>query len=134
MKQGKESDRATLQWLGRVSGKNKKYIVLLVIVQTALSLGSISYALIFRGIVDAAMAGSRSNLNRWILLFIALVIFQVSMGACNRFLREYTQALLENCFKNRLFSFFCSNVIMKNIRQTFRGMDEPPDFGYGCCC
>lgn len=28
MKQGKESDRATLQWLGRVSGKNKKYIVL----------------------------------------------------------------------------------------------------------
>ena len=106
MKQGKESDRATLQWLCRVSGKNKKYIVLLVIVQTALSLGSISYALIFRGIVDAAMAGSRSNLNRWILLFIALVIFQVSMGACNRFLREYTQALLENCFKNRLFSFF----------------------------
>lgn len=104
MKQGKESDRATLQWLGRVSGKNKKYIVLLVIVQTALSLGSISYALIFRGIVDAAMAGSRSNLNRWILLFIALVIFQVSMGACNRFLREYTQALLENCFKNRLTS------------------------------
>ena len=70
-----------------------------------MSLGSISYALIFREIVDAAMAGSRSNRNRWILLFIALVIFQVSMGACNRFLREDTQALLQNCFKNRLFSF-----------------------------
>lgn len=49
MKHGKESDCATLQWLGRVSGKKKKYIVLLVIVQTALSLGSISYALIFPG-------------------------------------------------------------------------------------
>lgn len=105
MKQGKESDRFTLQWLGSVSGKKKIYIILLVIVQMALSLGSISYALIFRGIVDAAVGGSRGDLNRWILLFIVVVIFQVSMGACSRFLREYTQASLENCFKNRLLSF-----------------------------
>lgn len=27
MKQGKESDRATLQWLGRVSGKKKIYCI-----------------------------------------------------------------------------------------------------------
>lgn len=109
MKQGKESDRFTLQWLGSVSGKKKIYILLLVIVQMALSLGSISYALIFRGIVDAAVGGIRGNLKRWILLFIVVVIFQVSMGACNRFLREYTQASLENCFKNRLLSvmFVC---------------------------
>ena len=105
MKQGKESDCFTLQWLGSVSGKKKIYILLLVIVQMALSLGSISYALIFRGIVDAAVGGIRGNLKRWILLFIVVVIFQVSMGACNRFLREYTQASLENCFKNRLLSF-----------------------------
>lgn len=105
MKQRKESDRFTLQWLGSVSGKKKIYIILLVIVQMALSLGSISYALIFRGIVDAAVGGIRGNLKRWILLFIVVVIFQVSMGACNRFLREYTQASLENCFKNRLLSF-----------------------------
>lgn len=26
MKQGKESDRATLQWLGRVSGKTKNIL------------------------------------------------------------------------------------------------------------
>lgn len=105
MKQGKESDRFTLQWLGSVSGKKKIYIILLVIVQMALSLGSISYALIFRGIVDAAVGEIRGDLKRWILLFIVVVIFQVSMGACNRFLREYTQASLENCFKNRLLSF-----------------------------
>lgn len=105
MRQKKESDRATLRWLGSVSGKKKRYIFWLVIVQTALSLGSISYALIFRGIVDAATGGSRSALNRWIFLFLAVVIFQVSMGACNRFLREYTQASLENCLKERLFSF-----------------------------
>lgn len=105
MKQGKESDRFVLQWLGSVSGKKKLYIILLVIVQMALSLGSISYALIFRGIVDAAVGGVRGDLKRWILLFIVVVIFQVSMGACNRFLREYTQASLENCFKNRLLSF-----------------------------
>lgn len=105
MKQRKESDRFTLQWLGSVSGKKKIYIILLVIVQMALSLGSISYALVFRGIVDAAVGGVRGDLKRWILLFIVVVIFQVSMGACNRFLREYTQASLENCFKNRLLSF-----------------------------
>ena len=63
MKKGKGLDRSTLQWLGSVSGKKKRYIVLLAIVQTALSLGSISYALIFRGIVDAAVGGSRSSLN-----------------------------------------------------------------------
>lgn len=105
MKQRKESDRFTLQWLGSVSGKKKIYIILLVIVQMALSLGSISYALIFRGIMDAAVGGIRGDLKRWILLFTVMVIFQVSMGACNRFLREYTQASLENCFKNRLLSF-----------------------------
>lgn len=104
MKQGKESDRFVLQWLGSVSGKKKLYIILLVIVQMALSLGSISYALIFREIVDAAVGGVRGDLKRWILLFLVVVIFQVSMGACNRFLREYTQASLENCFKNRLLS------------------------------
>ena len=100
MKQGKESDCFVLQWLGSVSGKKKLYIILLVIVQMALCLGSISYALIFRGIVDAAVGGVRGDLKRWILLFIVVVIFQVSIGALKNFINRYRK-------QTEICEFFC---------------------------
>lgn len=84
--------------------KSKLYIILLCFIQLILNLGSVCYAVVFKGFTDAAIARNKSLFFTWIAIFVALALFQITMGAVNRFLTEYSRASLENCFKERLFS------------------------------
>jgi len=85
-------------------GKKIIYIVLLSLLQIVLNIGSIGYAIVFKGLTDAAVGSNRNLFITWIIAFAALALFQITIGAINRFLTEYSRASLENCFKERLFS------------------------------
>ena len=85
-------------------GKKIIYIVLLSLIQIVLNIGSIGYAIVFKGLTDAAVGSNRNSFITWIIAFAALALFQITIGAINRFLTEYSRASLENCFKERLFS------------------------------
>ena len=85
-------------------GKKIIYIVLLSLIQIVLNIGSIGYAIVFKGLTDAAVGSNRNLFITWIIAFAALALFQITIGAINRFLTEYSRASLENCFKERLFS------------------------------
>lgn len=85
-------------------GKKIIYIVLLSLLQIVLNIGSVGYAIVFKGLTDAAVGSNRNSFITWIVAFAALALFQITIGAINRFLTEYSRASLENCFKERLFS------------------------------
>ena len=52
----KNNNQTTLCWILQVADRRKIYIVLLLFVQGILGASSIAYAVIFRGLIDAAVA------------------------------------------------------------------------------
>ena len=106
----KATGKRTLSWISMVAGWKKIYMVFLLAMQVALAVSGIGYAVIFRGLTDEAVAGNRSRFFQWIALFIGVVIFQIVISACNRFLCEYSKSTMENCFKERLLA----NLLERN--------------------
>lgn len=104
------SNLTTLRWISEVTGRKKLYVLLLCIIQIALNLGSIGYALVFKGVTDAAVDKQLHTFILWISAFAGLALFQISMGFLNRFLLEYAGATIENCFKDRLLT----NIFSRN--------------------
>lgn len=104
------SNLTTLRWISEVTGRKKLYVLLLCIIQIALNLGSIGYALVFKGVTDAAVDKQLHTFILWVIAFAGLAFFQISMGFLNRFLLEYAGATIENCLKNRLLT----NIFSRN--------------------
>ena len=77
---------SALKWLSNVTGKKKIYIVILLVIQAALGISSVIYALFLRNIIDAAAEKNERNFFLFLLLLTGLVIFQIAMRAVVRFL------------------------------------------------
>lgn len=94
----------TLTWIKNVLQKKIAYLFILLFIQVALNIGSVAYAIIFKGVTDAAVGGSMTKLRNWIIYFIILVLIQTTLGALNRFFTEFSRASIENVFKLRLYT------------------------------
>lgn len=99
----KDKKLNALRYISEVAGRSKLYIVFLLLVQIALGISSIFYALLLRGIIDAAVDHDKDGLLRKILFFVFLVEGQITLRAVERFLEEFSKATYENAFKKRLF-------------------------------
>lgn len=99
----KDKKLYALRYISEVAGRSKLYIVFLLLVQIALGISSIFYALLLRGIIDAAVDHDKDGLLRKILFFVFLVAGQITLRAVERFLEEFSKATYENAFKKRLF-------------------------------
>ena len=71
----------TLRWLSRTAGRDKIYVGLLMLVQVLLGVSVVLYALLLRGLIDEAVAGSREGLLRNAGLLAALVLGQLALRA-----------------------------------------------------
>ena len=100
----RDSDRAALKYILRVSGKAMIHIVTLLLVQVFLGISSVFYALLLRDIIDCAVSRDLEGMKRYIILLTLLILLQIGLRAFVRFLREYAGAGFENAFKERLFS------------------------------
>ena len=98
-------DRPAIHWISQVMGWRKLYIVLLMLLQLAIGAISVGYAVILRGLIDAAVAGEEALFFQWIIRFVLMILIQLMLGALNRFLGEYTRATTENCLKDRMLQF-----------------------------
>ena len=98
-------DRPAIHWISQVMGWRKLYIVLLMLLQLAIGAISVGYAVILRGLIDAAVAGEEALFFQWIIRFVLMILIQLVLGALNRFLGEYTRATMENCLKDRMVQF-----------------------------
>lgn len=94
----------TLKWLLQVTGKIKWLVSFLIVIQAVVSANSIVFALILRRIVNMAVAGSRKAFWNTILLLAGILLLQIMLSALNRFVNEYVGAVIENRFKQRMFS------------------------------
>lgn len=104
MKENKKDNQTTaLRFISRVAGRGKLYIVILLLVQMVLGISSVFYALLLRGIIDAAVSHDKDGMLLHILLFASLVVGQIALRALLRFLEEFSKSTYENAFKKRLF-------------------------------
>ena len=92
----------TLRWLYSVPGRKKLHIAVLTAVQALYGASGVLYALLLRGIVDAAAGHDPSGFWRYLGLLIELVIVQLALRAVIRWLTELSKSTLENLFKGRL--------------------------------
>lgn len=95
---------STLKWILYVTGKVKWLVGLLIVIQAVLSLNSIMMAFILRRIINMAMSGEKKAFWNAIMLLAGILLLQILLSALNRFVNEYTATVVENRFKQRLFS------------------------------
>ena len=96
--------KGALAWLWRVSGAYKGNVALLAALQIIFGICGVVFALLFRDLVNHAVAGEDGLFLATILKLAALELGETVLGLFSRFLDERTRASLENRFKERLFS------------------------------
>lgn len=94
----------TLRWLNQTIGKKKSYIFYLMFLQAFLGASSVLSALLFRSLIDQAVAKDRDGFFQAVIWVAVLMIIQMTMRALGYFLHEWAHSTLENQFKERLFS------------------------------
>lgn len=92
-----------LKWLYQVSGKEKRNIVFLVLVQAFLGLSTVVFIWLLRGSIDCAVAQKKEGFLVYTMAMGGIMLLQILGNADRRFLDEYTKSGMENCFKIRLF-------------------------------
>ena len=100
----RKTNKSALHFINEVAGKSRLYIIFLLLVQMALGISSVFYALLLRGLIDGAVAHDRYRMLSYFVMFAALVVGQIALRAVLRFLEEFSKAAYENAFKKRLFA------------------------------
>lgn len=90
------------KWLFAIPGKKKLYILALTLAQAVLGASGVLYALLLRGVVDAAVDKNLDAFWKWLVLTILLVAVQIALRALIRWLTELSRTTFENIFKQRL--------------------------------
>lgn len=93
----------TIKWLWQVTGKQKLYVALLMVLNGAYGGSGVLYALLLRNIVDSATGRDSSGFTRNVLLIVMLVLAQITVYGLIYRLDELCRAGMENRFKKRLF-------------------------------
>ena len=93
----------TLQWLWKVSGKEKWNIFFLVFVQIFLGISTVLFAWLLRGGIDCAVEKNKEGFLFYAVAMVAVILLQILANALRRFFDEYAASGMENCFKARLF-------------------------------
>ena len=95
-------NKTAVRWLLEVSGREKRHVLALMLLQAVSGGTGALYALLMRGVVDAAQYGQRAAFFRYLWLILLMVAFQLGLGALLRHLYALASADMENCFKHRL--------------------------------
>ena len=100
----KYGDKKVIQWIWQVSGKEKKNIVFLTLIQAFLGISSVIAAWFLRDVIDLAVAKDFNGFQRKTFAYVGIILLQIICRAIKRCLDEYSKSGLENRFKKRLFA------------------------------
>lgn len=92
-----------LRYLLQVTGRKKKNIVLLALLQISLGGSSVLNALALKEILNAAVKGDRTVFGSTLCWFACLVCFQIALHLVGRIMEESTRASIENRLKHQMF-------------------------------
>lgn len=94
---------SVVRWLWQTIRGKRCYILGLLLLQIGLSLSAIGYSLLFRRLIDEAVAAHRTPFLLYLSVMIGLTVLQLTLRAVNRWLEEAAKAGFENVLKHRLF-------------------------------
>lgn len=95
-----------VKWLYDITDTKKRYVVVLIMLQTLLSVSGVIYALLLRNAIDEAVAKNRDGFFLYVEIIIGVVILQIMIRALDRYLEEYLRTSIENA---------CKEVVFRNI-------------------
>jgi len=98
------TDKKTVLWLLKNTGRYRWNMVGLVLLQMVLSGSAVCYALAMKNMIDSAVTGNRQGFFSGLFLFVFLIITQLGLRMVLRYLEEASRIGLENGFKERLFA------------------------------
>lgn len=93
----------TIKWIGQAMGGRKWLIALLCVIQSALAISGIVFALLMRRAIDCAVAGQMMPFYQSVIGIAILITMQIAMRALNRFVEDDTRAVIDNRLRQRLF-------------------------------
>ncbi len=98
----KKINGSTLGWISRIAGKNKIFILLLVVTHILQAGCGVAIAVALKQVVDKAVTKDISGFKASIIIFVLIIAVNIAFSLINKFLGEYICASFENVFKRRL--------------------------------
>lgn len=93
----------TLKWIGKVLNKRIWLIVLIGILQSALAISSIAFALFMRDAIDSATDHNPQAFFEAVILLIILILGQIVLRWMERYFADDTFAVIENRLRQNAF-------------------------------
>ena len=93
----------TLKWIGQALGGRRWLIGLLCVIQSALAISGIVFALLMRRAIDYAVLGQMTAFYQSAISIAILIFMQIAMRALNRFVEDDTKAVIDNRLRQKMF-------------------------------
>lgn len=98
-----ESQWRTYRWLLHVCGRGLALVLLLCIVQTAMAVIGVSYALLMRDAIDAAVGHDSTRFWYMAAIFAAVLTVQILLRALSIYVGELARASIDNRLRAAAF-------------------------------
>ena len=82
----KKNDSSSLRWLWRISGKKRRKIFWLMLLQMLLGVFSVGFVWLLRGLIDAAAGGNEPRFRGYAAGLLGLTLLQLALRAMLRYL------------------------------------------------
>lgn len=93
----------TLKWIGQALGGRRWMIAFLCVIQSALAISGIVFALLMRQAIDYAVSGQMNVFFRSAIGIAVLIFMQIAVRALNSFVEDDTKAVIDNRLRQKLF-------------------------------
>lgn len=97
-----------MSWIFGVSGKLKVGVLLLVLLNSAISISAVAFALVLREAIDGAVSGNKMVFLKFVIILGLIMLGQIAARGVIRFLDEYVRSGMENVIKTRLYETILS--------------------------
>lgn len=97
-----------MSWIFGVSGKLKLGVLLLVLLNSAIAISAVAFALVLREAIDGAVSGNKMVFLKFVIILGLIMLGQIAARGVIRFLDEYVRSGMENVIKTRLYETILS--------------------------
>ena len=94
---------STIKWIGQALRGRRWLIGLLSLIQSALAVSGIAFALTMREAIDNAVFGKSTAFYHAALAVVILILLQIGLRALNRFVEDDTKAVTDNRLRQKVF-------------------------------
>ena len=93
----------TIKWIGQTLGGRRWLIAFLCVIQSALAISGIVFALLMRRAIDCAVSGQTTAFYQSAIGIAVLIFAQIGLRALNSYVEDDTRAVIDNRFRQKMF-------------------------------